>query len=66
MTCWSVSVDAANAKQAEDGSIVALLKLILPFFTGSVAWSHWISLKFTFSISDKPALRMLSIFINSG
>ena len=51
MACWSASVDAAEAKKAEDASIVALPKPIPPFFTGSVAWNHWVSSVSTFSIT---------------
>ena len=36
------------------------------FFIGSVAWSHWLSSKATFSIGDKPALKVLSNLTSSG
>ena len=66
MACWSARVDAAEAKKAEGASIVAFLKPVPSFLTGSVAWSHWVSSKSTFSIDDKPALRVSSNFKSNG
>ena len=65
MACWRASVNAAEARKAEIASVEAVLKPISPFFTGSVACSHWVSSKSAFYINESPSLRMVSNQVRS-
>jgi len=61
MDCWRSCIDAAEARKVEGASICALLIPSPPCLTGRLAWSHWVSLRSTFRILDRPDLRMSKV-----